>query len=72
MPVDMTERRSSDDSEDTPTEQAVPAEGIEDYGGPHGYPVDPGAAFESEPEPADESFSEHSHWVGRSDDKSGG
>lgn len=29
------------------------------------YPLDPGAAYESEPEPADESFTEPQHWLWR-------
>lgn len=63
----MTEsQRGDDDVEHTSAEDA-PGEGPEDHGGPLGYPIDPGAAYDSEPEPADESFSEHSHWVGRTD-----
>lgn len=27
------------------------------------YPLDPGAAYDSEPEPEDESFTEPEHWV---------
>lgn len=27
------------------------------------YPLDPGAAYESEPEPVDESFAEPEHWL---------
>lgn len=27
------------------------------------YPLDPGAAYVSEPEPEDQSFSEPEHWV---------
>lgn len=43
--------------QDTPTDQDTPAQG-EDYGGPKGYPPDPGSAYDTEPEPAEKSFSE--------------
>ncbi len=40
-----------------------PEEETEDYGGPKGYPIDPGLAYESEPEPPEEAFSEPEHWL---------
>lgn len=54
----MTQNEPDGAAQEEPT-----TAGDDDYGGPLGYPVDPGAAYESEPEAPDEAFSEPQHWV---------